>query len=222
MSMLVIPVLLCVVIVIWNKQSAWRNLSVSFTTKQTTVQDSLSSSSIGPMLEVTFLGENARCIQPSVALLNRLLKSVDIGDAVVLTLNQRGLLHICVTQGHWGWLPLQDGNGLQAERCDLRPAAVSALGVLGDPTSIPILERFARKSKDPDLCASALRSTGQIRERFSYGSEQMLRASVAPQCPDTLLRPAAADKSQDSEPHQLLRADLASEFRRNSVTSEEK
>jgi hypothetical protein len=200
---------------IWIAVEAVRTKSVCskfsdvFTTGRSDALSGVSSSAIGPLLDMLMPGAiNADFLPRQVALLGDLLKSVREEEDVFLTADQRNQLHELVIVGRWHWFNLHDDRQLgEDERRAVRPSAISALAVLGNRASIPVLERFARKTDDPELHASALHSLEQIRERLQYGPEQMLRASTAPERPDTLLRAFSADKPQSRDPQQLLRAD---------------
>ena len=130
--------------------------------------------------------------------------SVRTEDEVILIATQRHLLHELVMRGYW------HRNGLEeAERTALRLPAIRALGLLGNFSSISVLERCARKTTDLALRQSALQSIEEIRERLKYGPEVMLRASQAPEHPEMLLRAVSGDKPQNWDGWQLLRADHA-------------
>lgn len=92
-------------------------------------------------------------------------------------------------------------------RCELRPTVIDAPGLLGDSSSIKVLERFSGKTPNPMLRQSAKNAAEQIRERLQYGPDQMLRASAAPDRPDQMLRAVCADHSRYDDPQALLRAD---------------
>lgn len=135
-------------------------------------------SAIGPLLEGTLAAATItsawdhRAIDSATALLNALLQSVRPEDQVVLTSDQRQRLQDLVLPGR-GDSMLKGAGGvggkstvaLQNLRNALCTAAVGALGVLGDLSSIPLLERFAGQTRDGDLKQSALRSVEQIRAR---------------------------------------------------------
>jgi len=176
---------------------------------------------IGPLLEV-ILAEagavgtlEADVLVSPTELLKALMRSLRPEDDVILTHSQRAQLHEIV-------LPTLGqqflGNGaknavvIQNLRNKLRPAAVNALGVLGDSFSIPLLERFAATTQNAEMRASALHSLEQIRERVRSGPEQLLRAGDVPQRPDTLLRPVVSDGTPQSDPQQLLRAESRREI----------
>jgi len=104
-------------------------------------------------------------IESAAALLGALLQSLRAEDEVILTKDQRKRLHELVMPGRWDpWFMGAGGVGgkytmvFQTLRHNLRPAAIGALGLLGDSSSIPVLERFARKTDDPDLLSDALRA----------------------------------------------------------------
>ena len=196
----------------WGRaETSYSKLNHIFLTGHSDARQSVSSSAIGSLLEVTMTdGVGLSFLETLAALLVDLLKSVRAEEEVVLTANQRHILHELVMPGRWDWCQVREGPGIgEAERRALRTAAVHALAVLGNGSSIPVLERFARKTDDPDLRQTALQSIEQIRERLQYGPAEMLRASRASERPDTLLRAALPDKPHDHDPQQLLRADNA-------------
>jgi len=167
----------------------------------------VSVAEIGPLLEVTLTAaRRGGFMNMPEALLVSLLSSLREADEVVLTQEQRGLLHELVIH------QMTIRNGVEKinniARNEVRPAAISALALLGNRSSLPVLERFARKTRDPELRQAALHSADQIRERMPSDPEQMLRAANAPEHTDTLLH-AAADKSNDISSQQLLRANLS-------------
>ena len=181
---------------------------------------------IGPLLEATLaeatlisVWENDD-IASVTELLGALLESIQVEDEAVLTEFQRKRLHELVMPGCWydtGGVGGKNTVVLNTLRGKLRPAGIGALAVLGDSSSILVLERFARKTDDPDLRQTVLQSIEQIRERLQYGPAEMLRASRAPERPDTLLRAALPDKPHDHDPQELLRPDNAAEFQNTSA-----
>jgi len=177
------------------------------TSRQEEIKGNLSPSEIGPLLEVTMTGAiNGNFIEVPAALLGSLLSTCRAEDEIVLTQEQRGLLHELVIHH----LRISDGAGMiESTRRKVRPAAISALALLGNRSSLPVLERFARKTDNPALRQAALHSADQIRERMPYDPKQMLRAANAPERTETLLRAATADKSTDNSSQQLLRANLS-------------
>ena len=192
----------------------------TFIDEHNDVQQGLSSSTIGPLLDVTMTGAiNGNFLQVPTTLLGDLLKSIRVENEVILTNDQRQLLHELVIRGHWDRIKVRDGPGMdEHERCALRPSAIGALALLGNGSSISVLERFARKTDDPELQQSALLSVEQIRERLRSRPEEMLRASRAPERPDTLLRAVSPDKQQATDSQELLRADNApAELQNTSV-----
>jgi len=224
----VFPVLVCMVVEQERTHKAWRkfthllaprqgeikrtwrawNFSTDLSaSRQEEIRSNISSSEIGPLLEVTLTGaRNGSFIDVPSVLLVSLLRSLREEDEVVVTQEQRGLLHEFVLHQ----MTIRNGvEKVDIARNEVRPAAISALALLGNRSSIPVLERFARKTHDPALRQAALQSADQIRERMPYDPEQMLRSASAPERTDTLLRAAAADKSLDSSSQQLLRANLS-------------
>ena len=197
-------------------------LNAIFAAEHSDARPCVSYSAIGPLLDMLMSGGlNFNFIQVPTVFLGDLLKSVRVEDEVVLTANQRNYLHELMIQGHWhhDWLKVYGGPRMEETvRCKLRPLVIGSLPVLGDLSSIPVLERFARKTNDPDLRQLALQSVEQIRERMKYGPDQMLRASRAPERPDTLLRAVSGDKPQNRNGHQLLRADKPETFSRTALS----
>ena len=170
----------------------------------------VSSPTIGPLLDILAGTTRDEFLLVLMALLNDLLKSLSAKDAVVLTKDQRDILHALVLPKLQNQIRVcSDTKLIERERNKVRPLVIHALGLLGNDTTIPVLERFAMETHNPVLRQSALYSVGQITERFRFGSETMLRASTAPEGPDTLLRAALPDKPHDHDPQQLLRADNA-------------
>jgi len=156
-------------------------------------------------------------VEATAGLLSALLRSVQAEDEVTLTEFQRKLLHefVITTRSfrdnwHIGAKGMYGTNTQIFDQIcrELRPDAIRALGVLGNRSSLTLLERFAKTTDNPDLRQAALLSAEQIRDRLKYGSEQMLRASEMPRSPDTLLRAVVSDGTHQSDPQQLLRADL--------------
>src|SRR5579872_6881659 len=104
-------------------------------------------------------------------------RAIRAEDSVVLTGDQRIYLHELVSPGRW-WrytraYPKACGNAMvEGLRRELRPAAIGALGSLGDGSSVSVLEQFARTTSDPDLRHSALHSVDQIRQRLQNSSPQ--------------------------------------------------
>lgn len=172
------------------------------------VDTRLSPTMIGPLLEIVGgeVGVQSNFRMP-LATLRSLLLTVREEDSVMLTPKQRKYLHT-LTQERFRHIdyPPSDVH-LREASGDLCMAAVSALGVLGNSASIPMLERFARKTNRPEFQAATRRSIEQIRGRMHYGSEQLLRAGAAPEPPNTLLRTVSTVSLPDSHPEQLLRAD---------------
>lgn len=164
-------------------------LSDLFRDEHSDTRRSLTSADIGPLLDIT-VAICGNSLEVPTAMLGDALKAVRAEDEVNLTENQRNFLHELVTPKFLHF-KLRDGPPmLEKDRGKVRPAVIAALALLGNRTSIPVLERFARKTKDSVLRQSALQSVEQIRERLKYGPDQMLRASRAPQNPGTLLRAA--------------------------------
>ncbi|MCW3099647.1 MAG: hypothetical protein JWL77_5265 [Chthonomonadaceae bacterium] len=141
---------------------------------QNDVRQSVSTSMIGPLLDVMMPGAiHGGFLLALATLLGDLLKSVRPDEGVVLTESQRNLLHELVTPKllRADWLKTSYGPWIEKDvRSVLRAPAVRGLGVLGNDASIPILERFARKTGDADLRALALQSVEQIRERLQVPS----------------------------------------------------
>jgi hypothetical protein len=187
-----------------------REFSDVFVEGHSADRQGVSSALIGPLLDITMAGAvNGNILPLPTALLGDLLKTVRAEDEVVLTADQRHFLYRLVIRGHWDSINSLYGPEIgESVFCELRPAAIDALAVLGNSSSISVLGRFARKTKDSVLRQSALHSIKQIRERMRFGPDQMLRASRAPDHPDTLLRAAAGDKPH-RDGKQLLRADKA-------------
>src|SRR5579872_4737377 len=137
-----------------------------------------SSSAIGPLLDATLVSAlNCFEVGPAAALLDALLRAIRAEDSVVLTGDQRIYLHELVSPGRWWtWTrayPKACGNAMvEGLRRELRPAAIGALGSLGDGSSVSVLEQFARTTSDPDLRHSALHSVDQIRQRLQNSSPQ--------------------------------------------------
>ena len=178
----------------------------------------VSSSAIASLLDVITGPRDDNLLPTLMALLNDLLKSLKAEDTVVLTNDQRSVLHELVIQGRQDAIPPRSAAELgESERRSLRPSIIGALALLGNASSIPVLERFAETTVDSDLRQTALHSVEQIRERLQYGPEEMLRASRAPERPDTLLRAALPDKPHDHDPQELLRPDNAAEFQNTSA-----
>ena len=170
----------------------------------------VSSGAIAPLLVVIGCQRNDDLFPTLMALLSDLLKAIQEEDALDLTKEQRQVLHKLVEPGKQDATVARSAHELgEAERRELRPSIVRALAWLGNASSIPVLERFSEFTDDPELRQSALQSVEQIRARLQYGPEEMLRASRAPERPDTLLRAALPDKPHDHDPQQLLRADNA-------------
>ena len=189
---------------IWRGWELSTDLSAS---NQEEIRGKMSVAEIGPLLEVTLTAaRRGGFLNMPAALLVSLLSSLREADEVVLTQEQRGLLHELVIH------QMTIRNGVEIAELalpEVRPAAISALALLGNRSSLPVLERFARKTHDPALRQAALQSADQIRERMPYDPKQMLRAANAPERTETLLRAATADKSTDNSSQQLLRANLS-------------
>jgi len=178
-------------------------------------------SAIGPLLEGTIAEaaivgmSEADGLMVATALLTALLQSLRPEDEVVLTLHQRERLHEIIMPPKkelWfgtGGVGGKNSVAVRNLRDRLRPTVVGAMGMLGNSSSIPLLERFAATTQNSDLRASALHALELVRERVRYGPEQMLRASETPKSPDILLRAAEPDRAQQSESQQLLRAGSA-------------
>ena len=204
------PILVWMIVEGGRMSTSYSQIADTFVASQGYALQSVSSSTIGSLLEITLSGAiNGSVLQVPAALLSDLLKSVRAEDEVVLTTIQRRLIHELILKEWWDWNgTIRPGPGIsEAERSALRPSAISALAVLGNRSSISVLERFARKTENSELRESALQSIAQIRERLRYGPEEMLRASRAPERPNTLLRAAPGDKPQSYDQEQLLRAD---------------
>ena len=196
-----------------------RSLSDRLTPGHSDFDQSVSASSIGPLLELTLTGS---CSHVPTAMLVDMLQSVRPEEAVVLTADQRRLLHVLVIAGTWDALTMRNGPSLnEEERYALRPPAISALAVLGNSSSIPVLERFIQKTLDLKLRASALQSIEQIRKRAQVRPAEMLRASTAPERPDTLLRAVSPGNPLSCDPQQLLRADSADAESQNTSSRPE-
>lgn len=174
--------------------------------RQEEIRGNIRSSEIGPLLELILTGAIKGNFYDVPALLVSLLSSLRAEEEVVLTQEQREALHELVIDPmtiHGSF------STVEAIRRKVRPAAIRALALLGNRSSLPVLERFARKTHNPELRQAARQSADQIRERMAYEPQQMLRAASAPERTETLLRAAAADKSTDTSSQQLLRANLS-------------
>ena len=183
-------------------------LNDTFATAHGDPRQHVSSTAIGPLLDMLMSTEmNVKFFTLPAKMLGGLLKSVQ--EEVVITKNQRNLIHKFVIQERWDRQSFNGPKLSETELHELRPAAIIALAIVGDDSSIIVLERFARRTGDLDLRASALQSITQIRERLQYGPEQLLRPSKFPERPDTLLRAASGDKPQNYDQEQLLRANNA-------------
>jgi hypothetical protein len=137
-----------------------------------------SPSAIGPLLEGSLAAATVisawdhSAMDSATALLDALLKSVRLEDRVVLTADQHRCLQELVLPGRGD--AFQGAGGVGGKRtvalqnlCDrLCPTALRALGLLGDASAIPVLERFARPPRDSALQQIAVRSAAQIRERI--------------------------------------------------------
>ncbi|MCW3054606.1 MAG: hypothetical protein JWN14_3776 [Chthonomonadales bacterium] len=205
----------CLVVAGWywkeaeRLRSAFRELKGIFVPEQNDPRQIAPPSAIGPLLEATLaeatlLGMwQEKELASATALLDALLRSVREEDAVILTDFQRQRLHeIVITRGRDNWFLGSGGVGgkntviIANLRGKLRPAAITALGVLGNSSSLPTLERFAKTTQNATLRASSLLSIEQIQKRLRYGSEQMLRAAGTPANPETLLRPTTTEDTQ--------------------------
>jgi hypothetical protein len=172
-------------------------------------------STIGMLLEITVWGARAQIdTSPTDRWLAALLNSITSEDEVYLTEQQRTLLHELVVPKYWEYgldrYPIK-AKIFQRLYFEVRPVAIEALGILGNRSSIRVLEKFAQTTDYPTLRQFAFRSIEQIQERLQYGSEQMLRASRHPQQaeqPDTLLRATSNMPNSVADPDQLLRADI--------------
>ncbi len=186
---------------------AWRKLRHILASRQEEIRGNIRFSEIGNLLEVTVTGaRKGSFVDVPAALLGSLLRSLRAEDEVVLTQDQRELLHELVIPRK----TIRNGGQIvDIARNEVRTAATIALALLGNRSSLPVLERFARKTDDPALRKAALQSADQIRERMPYDPKQMLRAASAPERTDMLLRAVAADKSTDNSSQQLLRANLS-------------
>lgn len=200
---------MCIAVDRMRKRGVRSKFSAVFATERGDALAGVSSSAIGPLLEMLMPGARNRDLLPvQAALLADLLHSVRATEEVVLTEDQRNVLHELVIVGRWTWFNLHDDKLLdEKERHVVRPSAIHALALFGNRSSIPVLERFARKTDDPALRQAALRSVEQIRERLRYGPAEMLRASRAPEHPETLLRAVSPDKPQARDSQPLLRSD---------------
>jgi hypothetical protein len=167
-------------------------------------------SAIGPLLEVTLAEAGVigiwdeKELTSVTALLDALLRSLRLEDAVALTADQRKRLHEIVMPGRReDWYLGVGGVGgkktvVYQRVCDrLRPAAIKALGLLGDASSIRPLERFANKTRSPEMRTSALHSVTQIRERSEHGPEQSLQAGKSPELSSLLPPTTPPDESQN-------------------------
>ena len=174
------------------------------------VRQNVSSSAISPLLDILSSTIDDNFFSVLIVLLKDLLKSLRAEDALILTKDQRNILHGLIMPGRQDPGAARSTTELQeTERRALRPSVVSALALLGNSSSIPVLERFARKTDDSELRQAALQSITHIRERLLYGPEEMLRASRAPEHPETLLRAVSPDRPQATDSLELLRADNA-------------
>ena len=155
---------------------SFQGLRGSFVPGPSDVRKVASPSAIGPLLEATLAAATITsawdhsAIDAATALLDALLQSVRPDDKVVLTEDQRNRLQELVLPGRGDFMFKGAGGvggkttvALQTLRGNLGPAAVRGLGVLGDLTSVPVLERFARTTRDDTLRQSALHSIEQIR-----------------------------------------------------------
>ncbi|MCW3099648.1 MAG: hypothetical protein JWL77_5266 [Chthonomonadaceae bacterium] len=202
-------------------RKALRELSGIFEVDCDDVRHTVPLSAIGPLLEVlsaVTIAPYDRLVYDDIAspatLLGALLQSLRPEDAVVLTNFQRKRLHEIIRTTHsvWEeWGLVENGvcgkdRVLSDTLCrQLRPNAVGALGLLGNGSSIPVLERFVKQTDDSNLRQSALEAIEQIRKRVQYGSEEMLRACRAPERSNTLLRAASGDRPQPDDAQHLLR-----------------
>jgi hypothetical protein len=194
-ALLLIPVLSAVgwmVVEQVRLHKAFSELRGIFVPGRRDVRQIAPPSAIGPLLEATLaeatlLGvwEDSE-IEGAAELLGALLRSVRAEEEVVLTEDQRKRLHELVMPGRWDyWFTGAGGVGgkntvvLGMLRHKLRPDAIAALAFLGNSSSIPVLERFAGKTDDPQLKQSALQSVEQIRARLQYDPEQRLRGQRA-------------------------------------------
>jgi len=179
-------------------------------------------SATGFLLEILMAEAVTRPVDCDVALASAvlipLLQSMQPEDEALFTRTHRDRLHEIVAPGDYVYRPGGSGgvggkhSTVSRDLYDrLRPAAVSALGAVGDSSAIPLLERLAKQVRHPGLKATTLHSLEQIRERVRSGPEQLLRAGEVPQSPDTLLRSAVSDGTQQSDPEQLLRAESRKE-----------
>lgn len=175
----VVPLFVWMIVEQSRLRKAFRGLGDAFPSGPRDVRQIASPSSIGPLLEGTLAAATIitawdhKDIDSATALLGALLQSVGAEDKVVLTEDQRKRLEELVLPGRGdSWFKGTGGVGgkstvtLQTLRGVLCPAAVGALGFLGDPSSVPVLERFAGKTKNVDLRALALQSVEQIRKRL--------------------------------------------------------
>jgi len=131
-----VPIRVQVGLVLWHRQSAGGRRSDLFASEQTWAQDSLSSTSIGPLLEVALLGDNQRCLQPSLALLDRLLQSVHVEDEGILTAKQTA---VHVMQGQEKTV---DGDGTHAAEPVIVPAG-NPLAMDVDVSTVPSIRPIA-------------------------------------------------------------------------------
>ncbi len=214
---LMIPLLPCLLMVIWaviashRLRKAYRQYSSVFALEHNQNWQRVSAAAIGPLLEVTLTGMiDGRFVERPISLLFTLLKSVRAEDEVNLTPFQLQLLHELVAPGRTNWKRVGSTRhrceNVEAMRREELPTVIGTLGLLGNSSSISLLERFSKMTDEEPLRQVALQSIEQIRERMRYGPEQMLRATGAPQAPETLLRVASADESQGQDPQQLMRA----------------
>jgi len=160
------------------------------------------------MVEATQLGIwDEKNIASMTLLLIALMRSIRPEDGVVLSTEERKRFYEVVlpkngfnTAGVAGKYTVVFGN-----LCGkLRPSVVGALATLGDSSSVPVLAKFADRTKNTELRASALYSIEQIRERARSGPEQMLRAAETPANPETLLRPTI-NEDTNTPSQELLR-----------------
>jgi len=195
-------------------RKAFRELKGIFVPGQNAPPQIATPAVIGPLLEATLAEATLLGVwqedelASAGALLDALLQSIREEDAVILTNFQRQRLHeIVLLRGRDNWfLEHVKGNtvALANLRGKLRPAAIAALGVLGNSSSLPILRRFAKTTQNESLRAAALHSIAQIQERLRYGPEQMLRATGKPENPETLLRPTLGEDTKTPS-QELLR-----------------
>jgi hypothetical protein len=189
-----------------------RHLQIRKLTKGTSRNVSLP---IDSLIDITYMTvSQGMGVTPIVQLLGNQLFSLSREDAVTLSPLRRKFLHVLISRNELSvpkWQRTDYHNHRTGIQQELLPAIVYALGFIGDRTSIPVLERFADFTDDPELRQSALNSIEQIRERLKYGPEQMLRASRLPEQADTLLRATTGAQDANSDPDELLRANQTGE-----------